>query len=93
VARYNQPRRTWRYTEEFKAKAVQLSLLEGVLVARLKQLDGRKRHRRKASFINWLKSQCQGLVNGANPEAVCKELVSAALIRESGSDIAYEIER
>jgi transposase len=32
VARYNQPRRTWRYTEEFKAKAVQLSLLEGVRV-------------------------------------------------------------
>lgn len=28
----NQPRKTWRYTEEFKAKAVQLSLMEGVEV-------------------------------------------------------------
>lgn len=32
MARYNQPRRTWRYSNEFKAKAVQLSLLEGVQV-------------------------------------------------------------
>lgn len=32
MPRYNQPRKTWRYTNEFKAKAVQLSLLEGVQV-------------------------------------------------------------
>jgi transposase len=32
MPRYNQPRKTWQYTEEFKAKAVQLSLLEGVQV-------------------------------------------------------------
>ena len=32
MPRYNQPRKTWRYTEEFKAKAVQLSHLEGVQV-------------------------------------------------------------
>jgi transposase len=28
----NQPRKTWRYTNEFKAKAVQLSLLEGIQI-------------------------------------------------------------
>jgi transposase len=32
MPRYNSPRKTWRYTEEFKAKAVQLSLLKGVQV-------------------------------------------------------------
>ena len=32
MPRYNQPRKTWRYTGEFKAKAVQLSLLDGVQV-------------------------------------------------------------
>jgi len=32
MPRYNNPRRTWRYTNEFKTKAVQLSLLEGVQV-------------------------------------------------------------
>ncbi len=35
-----QPRRTWKYTEEFKTKAVQLSLLEGVQVNKVaKTLD------------------------------------------------------
>lgn len=70
-----------------------LSEEASLVVARLKQLDGRKRPRKKASFVNWIKSQCQGLANGENPEAVCKELVGAKLIRESGSGIAYEIER
>jgi len=32
MPKYNNSRKTWRYTEEFKAKAVQLSLLEGVQV-------------------------------------------------------------
>jgi len=32
MPRYNKPRRTWRYTNEFKAKAVKLSLLEHVQV-------------------------------------------------------------
>ena len=32
MPKYNNPRRTWHYTNEFKAKAVQLSLLEGVQV-------------------------------------------------------------
>lgn len=36
----NQPRKTWRYAEEFKAKAVRLSLLEGVQVQEVaKTLD------------------------------------------------------
>lgn len=32
MPKYNQPRKTWQYTTEFKAKAVQLSLLDGVQV-------------------------------------------------------------
>lgn len=32
MPRYNNPRKTWRYSNEFKAKAVQLSLMEGVQV-------------------------------------------------------------
>ena len=32
-----QPRKTWKYTEEFKTKAVQLSLLEGVQVSKVAQ--------------------------------------------------------
>lgn len=32
MARYNNSRKTWQYTKEFKAKAVQLSLLDNVQV-------------------------------------------------------------
>jgi transposase len=32
MLRYNNPRRTWQYTNEFKVKAVQLSLIEGIQV-------------------------------------------------------------
>jgi transposase len=32
MPRYNNPRKAWQYTNEFKAKAVQLSLIEGIQV-------------------------------------------------------------
>lgn len=64
-----------------------------LVVSRLKQLDGRKRPRKKERFLNWIKSQCQGLTNGMLPETVCKELVNVKLVRESGTDISYDIER
>ena len=32
MPRYNQPRKTWRYTNEFKAKAVELTYLEDIKV-------------------------------------------------------------
>lgn len=35
MPKYKQPRKTWQYTEEFKAKAVQLSLMEGVQVKQI----------------------------------------------------------
>ncbi|MCL6417923.1 transposase, partial [Aestuariirhabdus sp. Z084] len=40
MPRYNNPRRTWQYTNEFKAKAVQLSLMDGIQVQEVaKTLD------------------------------------------------------
>jgi transposase len=32
MPRYNNQRRTWQYTNEFKVKSVQLSLIEGIQV-------------------------------------------------------------
>jgi len=32
MPRYNNPRKTWHYSKEFKVKAVQLSLIEGIQV-------------------------------------------------------------
>ena len=40
MPRYNKPRKTWQYTIEFKVKAVQLTLLDGVQVNQIaKTLD------------------------------------------------------
>lgn len=35
MPKYNNPRKTWRYTNEFKAKAVQLSYLDGVQIKKV----------------------------------------------------------
>ncbi|SIT20756.1 transposase, partial [Thalassolituus maritimus] len=32
MPKYTQPRKTWQYSNEFKVKAVQLSLIEGIQV-------------------------------------------------------------
>ncbi len=32
MPRYTQPRKTWRYTNEFKAKAVELTYLEDIKI-------------------------------------------------------------
>ena len=37
MPRYTKPRRTWHYDNDFKAKAVQLSLMEGVQVNEVAQ--------------------------------------------------------
>jgi len=35
MPRYTQPRKTWQYTQEFKAKAVQLSLMESMQIRQI----------------------------------------------------------
>ena len=70
-----------------------LSDSASIVLSKLKQLDGRKRPRKRAKFLNWIKSQCQGLSNSATPEKVSKELVKAQLVQESGTDIIYTLGR
>jgi len=77
-------------TSESAAKP-SLSAEASLVVERLKQLDGRKRPRKKTSFLNWIKSNYRGLTNGTSPETVCQELLSSKFIRDSGSFIAYKI--
>ena len=73
----------------------QLSLSDeaSLVIARLKQLDGRKRPRKRSSFLNWIKSQCQGQTNGTSPDSISRELVNAKVILESGPNITYAIKR
>lgn len=83
---------TNKVSKPVKPNPLPLSDAASLVLSRLKLLDGRKRPRKRDSFLNWIKSQCQGMPNRASPEAVCKELANAKLIREAGLDISYEIE-
>jgi len=73
--------------------APQLSKCAALAVERLAPMDGRKRPRKKIKLINWIKSQCGPLLNGAEPIKFYDELKKAKIIRESGADVAYEIRR
>jgi hypothetical protein len=75
--------------------AAKLSLSDeaSLLIARIRQLDGRKRPRKRSSFLNWIKSQCQGRTNGTTPDSIYRELLNAKVIQESGSNITYTLER
>jgi hypothetical protein len=46
---------------------VELSPCAALIVERLAPMDGRKRPRKKAKLVNWIKSQCAQLLNGAEP--------------------------
>jgi hypothetical protein len=79
---------------EEKAKSPpNLSPCASLIVERLGPMDGRKRPRKKVKLINWIKSQCAQLLNGADPSTFYEELKKTKVVRESGSDITYEINR
>jgi len=64
-------------------KAVsQLSPCAALVVERLGSMDGRKRPRKKAKLINWIKSQCAQLLDGAEPIIYYEELEKARIMRE-----------
>ena len=56
----------------------------------LKPLDGRKRPRKKASLMNWIKSRCQKLANATSHESIYKELLNMEYVQESDSGISYK---
>ncbi|VTR68241.1 hypothetical protein DESC_70081 [Desulfosarcina cetonica] len=62
-------------------------------LSKIKQIDGRKRPRKRTKFINWIKPQCPGFSSTATPEEVCKELVMVQLVQESGTNITYRLGR
>ena len=75
-------------------KAVRhLSPCAALVVERLATMDGRKRPRKRAKLVNWIKSQCAHLLGGVEPITYYEELKKAKVIQESGSDVTYEIKR
>lgn len=89
----NPPKAATKKATPPKVDSIPLSEEASLVVSRLKQLDGRKRPRKREKFQNWIKSQCQGISNSALPEVVYKELINLKLVLESGADISYELSR
>lgn len=77
--------------EQLSKPPAELSTCATLIVDRLAPMDGRTRPRKKAKLVNWIKSQCAQLLDGADPVSFYEELKQAKIIRESGSDITYEI--
>lgn len=74
-----------------KPKVVpKLSECASLVIERLAPIAKQKRPQKKTKLINWIKSQCVLLLNGAEPVTVYDELKKAKVIHESGADIVYE---
>ena len=52
MPKYTQPRKTWQYSNEFKVKAVQLSLIEGIQVQEVANTLDIHRISRTSTLIN-----------------------------------------
>lgn len=74
-------------TEE---KSSTLSECASLVAGKLIKVDGRKRPRKRAKLLNWVKSQCQGVPNSPEPEEILIELVGVNMVQVSGSDITYD---
>ena len=72
-----------------KAHQPQLSDCTSKLVTKLRQLDGRKRPRKKEKLLNWIKAHLNGQSGTLSPDAVYNELIVGKLVQEVGSDIRY----
>ena len=80
---------------EGKSKKSQIVLSEcaSLVAERLKQLDGRKRPRKRTKLVNWIKSHCNGIPGTLRPDGVCSELIAANLVKEEESNILYNLKR
>jgi len=82
MPRYTQPRKTWRYTDEFKIKAVKHSYQEGIQVKQV--AEGLDIH--PFMLSRWRKEYQEGMLQGDNKKRVGvskqKKTVSARELRE-----------
>ncbi len=66
MPKYNNPRKTWQYTKDFKLKAVKLSHQDGIQVQQVaKGLDIHP-----MMFSRWRKEYCDGMLHGDNKKRV-----------------------
>jgi hypothetical protein len=75
------------------ATSIELSKCAALVASRLKQMDGRKRPRKKASLLNWIKSQCNHMKPEVVSERIYEELKLTGNIIASTSGITYHLKR
>ncbi len=76
-----------------KPKTNTLSACAKLSIERLKQIDGRKRPRKKDKLANWIGSQCRTISNDIDPNAILSELVKVGLIESTSTGIKYQLKR
>ncbi|WP_406566481.1 transposase [Aestuariirhabdus haliotis] len=94
MSRYNNPRRTWQYTNEFKTKAVQLSLTDGIQVQEVAKTLGihpmmLSRWRKEYREGKIVADRCKKLT-GINKEK--KELTKLKLLEKENARLREELD-
>jgi len=76
-----------------KASKPVLSECASLVVNQLMLLDGRKRPRKKAKLLNWIKSHCTSITGFSGSDVVLKELIASQMINEEGSALRYKLKK
>ena len=76
-----------------KPKPLKLTSCAELAVKRLKQIDGRKRPRKKEKLINWIESQCRSLTsdNDINAAQIFNELLTKKLLSNESKILKYKL--
>ena len=76
-----------------KSKSLILSSCAELAVKRLKQIDGRKRPRKKEKLTNWIESQCRPLYtnNSINALHIFNELLTKNLLTNENNLLKYKL--
>ena len=76
-----------------KPKSLNLTSCAELVVKRLKQIDGRKRPRKKEKLINWVDSQCRSLNSNDNINAaqIFNELLTKKLLTNENNILKYKL--
>jgi len=76
-----------------KPKTIKLTSCAELAVKRLKQIDGRKRPRKKEKLINWIDSQCRSLNSKSqiNAAQIVNELITKRLLTSENNILKYKL--
>ncbi len=70
---------------------VPLSACAMLIASRLKQIDGKKRPRKKDSLTNWIKSQCSHIKPPVTASLIFEELSGNSFISVNNSNVSYNL--